>query len=70
MYKSIDDEKWFVPVVKDGQLETLVINTFDYYHSWIDLAHDVLDEIQLKKIEDNIGKKIQSEIAKGKIIDK
>jgi len=47
----------------------LVIDTFDYYHTWIDLAHDVLDEIQLKKIDDNIGKKIQSEIEKGNIID-
>ncbi len=46
------DEKWFVPVEMDGQLETMVVDEIDYLKNYYEIANQLFDEIQAKKVDE------------------
>ena len=52
------DEKWFVPVEMDGQLETMVVDEIDYLRNYYEIANDLFDEIQSKKVDELMEKRI------------
>jgi hypothetical protein len=53
------NEKWFVPVEMNGRLETMVVDEIDYLRYYYEIADELLDEIQIKKVDELIEKKIQ-----------
>jgi len=46
------DKKWFVPVEMDGQLETMVVDEIDYLKNYYEIANQLFDEIQAKKVDE------------------
>ena len=53
------NEKWFVPVEMNGRLETMVVDEIDYLRNYYEIADELLDEIQIKKVDELMEKKIQ-----------
>tara|TARA_R100000734_G_scaffold13281_1_gene9830 strand:+ start:391 stop:576 length:186 start_codon:yes stop_codon:yes gene_type:complete len=48
----MENEKWFVPVEMDGQLETMVVDEIDYLRNYYEIANQLFDEIQTKKVDE------------------
>jgi|TARA_R100000455_G_C6253182_1_gene109511 hypothetical protein len=48
----MENEKWFVPVEMDGQLETMVVDEIDYLRNYYEIANQLFDEIQAKKVDE------------------
>ena len=48
----MENEKWFVPVEMDGQLETMVVDEVDYLRNYYEIANQLFDEIQAKKVDE------------------
>lgn len=48
----MEDEKWFVPVEVNGQLETMVVDEIDYLRNYYEIANQLFDEIQAKKVDE------------------
>lgn len=53
------NEKWFVPVEMNGRLETMVVDEIDYLRNYYEITDELLDEIQIKKVDELMEKKIQ-----------
>lgn len=53
------NEKWFVPVEVNGRLETMVVDEIDYLRNYYEITDELLDEIQIKKVDELMEKKIQ-----------
>ena len=53
------NEKWFVPVEMNGRLETMVVDEIDYLRNYYEIADELLDEIQIKKVDELMEKKLQ-----------
>ena len=52
------EDKWFVPVEKNGQLETMVVDEIDYLRNYYEIANDLFDEIQSKKVDELMEERI------------
>ncbi|HAI37632.1 MAG TPA: hypothetical protein DCM40_05655 [Maribacter sp.] len=52
------DDKWFVPVEKNGQLETMVVDEIDYLRNYYEIANELFDEVQSKKADLLMEKRI------------
>jgi len=56
----MEDEKWFVPVEVNGQLETMVVDEIDYLRNYYEIADELLDEIQIKEVNRLMEEKIRN----------